>query len=482
MFPASTPDSVYINLVKMAAEANMNMLRVWGGGYYLPEAFYDACDQYGILVWQDFMFACAMYPGDKDFMNSVLEEVSQEVKRLSSHPCLALFCGNNEIAEGWNNWGWQKQFNYSTNDSSQIQNDYINLFEKLIPSVIDSIAPQTIYWPSSPKNGWGRKNSLTEGDCHYWGVWWGFEPFANYHNRIPRFMSEYGFQGYPSNQLLMQYAGSIDSSDSRVRYHQKHPRGFETIATYLSRDYLSVKTDSSFAYLSQLMQAEEISRTALIHRSSYPYCAGTLFWQLNDAWPSISWSSIDYSMQPKMLYSSIAKTFEDVAMFVDTNKQQWDLKIVNGSSYEVKAKLQIIQATTNTIDVPFYYEKKPITLYPDSVQKYGILQMVSDKNRNVIYQLRLTAEDGSLIATCWHFNGMPNQLPLLNPGIQVARINEKEIEISNNNFVYGLRVTDKNGLVSSDLNGVHLLPKSKLVISYAGDIKGLVFESLNTVK
>jgi len=482
MFPASTPDSVYINLVKMAADANMNMLRVWGGGYYLPEAFYDACDQYGILVWQDFMFACAMYPGDNDFMNSIREEVSQEVKRLSSHPCIALYCGNNEISEGWNNWGWQKQFNYSTNDSSQIQNDYINLFEKLIPSVIDSISPQTIYWPSSPKNGWGRKNSLTEGDCHYWGVWWGFEPFANYHNRIPRFMSEYGFQGYPSNQLLMQYAGSIDSSDSRVRYHQKHPRGFETIATYLSRDYPLVKTDSSFAYLSQLMQAEEISRTALIHRTSYPYCSGTLFWQLNDAWPSISWSSIDYSMQPKMLYSSTKIAFEDVAMFVDTNQHQWDLKIVNGSRYEVKAKLQIVQATTNTIDVPFYYEKKPITLYPDSVQTYGILQMVSDKNRNVIYQLRLTAEDGSLMATCWHFNGMPKDLPLIDPGITVARLNEREVEITNDKFVYGLRVSDKNGLIARDINGVHLLPKSKLVISYSGDIKGLVFESLNTVK
>jgi beta-mannosidase len=133
MFPASTPDSVYFNLVKMASEANMNMLRVWGGGYYLPDAFYDACDQYGILVWQDFMFACAMYPGDTDFMNSVREEISQQVKRLSSHPCIALFCGNNEISEGWNNWGWQSQFKYSSSDSSKIQNDYINLFEKLIP-------------------------------------------------------------------------------------------------------------------------------------------------------------------------------------------------------------------------------------------------------------------------------------------------------------------------------------------------------------
>ena len=482
MFPASTPDSVYINLVKMAHDANMNMIRVWGGGYYLPEAFYDYCDEYGILVWQDFMFACAMYPGDNNFLSSVKAEIIQEVKRLSSHPCIALFCGNNEISEGWNNWGWQKQLNYSSSDSAKIQADYINLFEKLIPSIIDSITSQTIYWPSSPKNGWGRKTSLTEGDCHYWGVWWGFEPFANYHNRIPRFMSEYGFQGYPSNQLLMKYAGSIDSSDVRMRYHQKHPRGFETISTYLSRDYPIVKTDSSFAYLSQLMQAEEISRTALIHRTSYPYCSGTLFWQLNDAWPSISWSSIDYSMQPKMLYSAIAKAYEDVVMFVDTNNHQWDLKIYNGISAPIKAKLQVIQATTNTKDAPWSYAQNPITLYPDSVQKYGILQMVSDKNRNVIYQLRLTSENGNLIASCWHFNGMSKDIPLINPGLKVARINEKEIEITNDNFVYGLRITDKNGIISNDVNGIHLLPKSKLVVPYAGDINGLVFESLNTVK
>lgn len=482
MFPANTPDSVYINLVKMAHDANMNMIRVWGGGYYLPDVFYDYCDDYGILVWQDFMFACAMYPGDANFLSSVNKEITQEVRRLSSHPCIALFCGNNEISEGWNNWGWQKQLNYSSNDSTKIQTDYINLFEKLITSIIDSISPQTIYWPSSPKNGWGRKTSLTEGDCHYWGIWWGFEPFSNYHNRIPRFMSEYGFQGYPSNQLLMKYAGSIDSSDVRMRYHQKHPRGFETISTYLNRDYPSVKTDSSFGYLSQLMQAEQISRTALIHRTSYPYCSGTLFWQLNDAWPSISWSCADYSMQPKMLYSSIAKSYEDVVMFVDTNNHQWDLKIYNGSSSIIKAKLQVIQATTNTNDAPWNYAQNPITLYPDSVHKYGILQMVSDKNRNVIYQLQLIAEDGSLIANCWHFNGMPKDIPLINPGIKVTRINDTEIEITNDNFVYGLRATDKSGIVSSNLNGVHLLPKSKIVIPYSGDIKSLVFESLNTVK
>ncbi|MFM7015369.1 MAG: hypothetical protein ACKOX3_03475, partial [Bacteroidota bacterium] len=221
---------------------------------------------------------------------------------------------------------------------------------------------------------------------------------------------------------------------------------------------------------------------AMIHRASYPYCSGTLFWQLNDAWPSISWSCIDYSLQPKMLYSSISKTYEDVVMFVDTNKHQWDLKIVNGTSSAIKVKLQIVQASTNTLDKPWFYEQNSITLNPDSVQKYGILQMVSDKNPNIIYQVRLYAEDGSLITSCWHFNTMPNKLPLVNPGIKVKRTNASTIEIANEHFVYGLRVMDKNGIICQEVNGVHLLPNSKLSIPYMGDINSLSFESLNTVK
>ncbi len=165
----------------MAKEANMNMLRVWGGGVYANDDFYKECDRNGILVWQDFMFACAMYPGDSGFVENVKQEVTQQVKRLRNHPCLALWCGNNEIDEGWHNWGWQKQYQYSKKDSATIWNNYTNLFQKVIPSNYKrKMILKLHYWPSSPSIGWGHKESLTRGDSHYWGVWWGNEPFENY--------------------------------------------------------------------------------------------------------------------------------------------------------------------------------------------------------------------------------------------------------------------------------------------------------------
>jgi len=183
----------YQKIVQSAVDANMNMLRVWGGGTYADEEFYNLCDEKGILVWQDFMFACAMYPGDTKFIENAALEVKEQVIRLRNHPCLALWCGNNESDEGWKNWGWQKQFKYSKNDSTKIWEDYIFFFEHLVPDIIKAHDPQRTYVSSSPSIGWGRKESLLSGDSHYWGVWWGMEPFEVYNKKVGRFMSEYGF-------------------------------------------------------------------------------------------------------------------------------------------------------------------------------------------------------------------------------------------------------------------------------------------------
>jgi beta-mannosidase len=152
-------DSVYKSIVKNAVDANMNMLRVWGGGVYAEDVFYDECDKNGILVWQDFMFACAMYPGDNDFLDSVKNEVIDNVTRLQNHPCIALWCGNNEIDEGWHNWGWQKEFNYSPEQEKSIWNDYKKLFQELIPQTLDTMLStnENRYWSSSPSIGWGKR-------------------------------------------------------------------------------------------------------------------------------------------------------------------------------------------------------------------------------------------------------------------------------------------------------------------------------------
>ncbi|MCB0444026.1 MAG: glycoside hydrolase family 2 protein, partial [Flavobacterium sp.] len=179
-------DSTYFSLVENAKKANMNMLRVWGGGVYFDDSFYEACDANGILVWQDFMFACSMYPGDEKFVQNVKQEVIDNVNRLQNHPSIAIWCGNNENDEGWHNWGWQKQFNYSKADSTQIWKDYKKVFHEMIPQTLDSLLSKekNIYWPSSPSKGWGRKESLIKGDLHYWGVWWGKEPFEIYEKKV----------------------------------------------------------------------------------------------------------------------------------------------------------------------------------------------------------------------------------------------------------------------------------------------------------
>ncbi|WP_316931371.1 glycoside hydrolase family 2 protein [Chryseobacterium sp. P1-3] len=179
----------YHKLIKDSKEANMNMIRIWGGGIYEDDEFYKACDENGILVWQDFMFAGSFYPADEAFLNNVKEEVKDQVNRLQNHPSIALWCGNNEIDEAIVNWGYQKQFKYSKNDSIQVWKDYKKLFHDVIPNTLKEnlTAEKNIYWPSSPSIGWGHKESLTEGDSHYWGVWWGEQPFEIYNEKVGRF-------------------------------------------------------------------------------------------------------------------------------------------------------------------------------------------------------------------------------------------------------------------------------------------------------
>ncbi|MEI7801666.1 MAG: sugar-binding domain-containing protein [Bacteroidota bacterium] len=326
-----------------AAQAHMNMLRVWGGGIYESEYFYDRCDKNGILVWQDFPFACAMYPGDSAFINNVSAEIKENVLRIRNHPSLAIWCGNNEIKEGWFNWEWQKQFHYSVTDSLRIWSDYQNLFEKTIPSILKSIDPQTPYWSSSPSIGWGHKESLQQCDVHYWGVWWGMEPFDSYINHTGRFVSEYGFQSFPSLYCLQQFLkpNELYLYSPALRVHQKHPTGFETIQTYLKRDFDTTLNFENYVYLSQLLQTEGMSTAIEAHRRAMPYCMGTMYWQLNDCWPAISWSSIDFSGQKKSFHYQLNRLYNTYLLSMVKNKKNIECWIVSDSLKNTTAQLQL---------------------------------------------------------------------------------------------------------------------------------------------
>ena len=342
-FLGSVQRDEYRKLVLMAKEANINMLRVWGGGAYADEEFYRDCDRAGILVWQDFMLACAMYPGDREFLENVKQEVIENIKRIRYHASLALWCGNNEIDEGWNNWGWQKQFNYSKTDSLKILNDYKNLFHEILPSVVKQYDFKTPYYSSSPSIGWGHKESLLQGDSHYWGVWWGNESFEIYTQKVGRFMSEYGFQSMPSLQTFKNFCDSLDLNlkSEAVKNHQKHPKGFETINAYMERDYIVPKDFEKFIYVSQLLQAEGMKTAIEAHRRAKPYCMGTLFWQLNDCWPVTSWSALDFYHTPKAFYYSLNNLYDEFLLSVIKEASGYKVFIVNDKPKTIDGKLNI---------------------------------------------------------------------------------------------------------------------------------------------
>ncbi len=333
-FAERTTFEKYEMLISGAAQSNMNMLRVWGGGVYEDDVFYDLCDQYGILVWQDFMFACAMYPFDSTFVESVQSEVKEHIIRLRNHPSIALWCGNNESDEGWHNWGWQKSFGLNRNDSAAIYQGYLHVFDNIIPSLVAEYDGTRPYHPSSPSTGWGRTEAYESGDVHYWGVWWGMRPFETYKSHTGRFVSEYGFQALPNQPTLLQTGVSADSGihDAVLKSHQKHPSGFETISHYMHMYAHVPEKLTDYIYLSQYIQVLGLTTAIESHRRSMPFCMGTLYWQLNDCWPVVSWSGIDYYGRYKALQFHIRKLFEPFILSIvesDHNLEFWAISEKN---------------------------------------------------------------------------------------------------------------------------------------------------------
>ncbi|GCC51590.1 beta-mannosidase [Chryseotalea sanaruensis] len=389
----------YKEIVERAKAANMNMLRVWGGGVYADDAFYEACDEAGILVWQDFMFACAMYPGDDHFIDNVRQEATEQVIRLRNHASLALWCGNNEISEGWYNWGWQKQLGYSKNDSSKIWNDYLKLFEKVLPEVVNQYDQPAVYWPSSPKYGWGRKQSLLEGDIHYWGVWWGMQPFSVYDEKIGRFMSEYGFQGMPSQEVYTNITNekNINLQSPVVKHHQKHPTGFETIDHYLRESYKAPEEFTDYGYVSQLVQADGMKIAIEAHRRNQPYCMGSLYWQLNDCWPVTSWSSIDHLNIPKASHYAITRAFSSNITSILKEEHYYKVYLITDHSEALSLTISLLklngekiwEETSKIKSEPLFakvvYQKDSVSLLQNyNLSDLVLIANVSDAKGNIV--------------------------------------------------------------------------------------------------
>ncbi|TXB66512.1 beta-mannosidase [Phaeodactylibacter luteus] len=305
--------------------AHFNMVRIWGGGIYEEGLFYDLADERGIMVWQDFMFACTMYPGDEAFLDNVAKEAVYNIKRLKAHPSVVLWCGNNEIGVGWEHWGWQETYGYSPVQCEQLKADYDRLFHGLLPELVAGHAPGIDYLPSSPMIDYSEISRYADGDVHYWGVWHEEAPFETYQDAVPRFMSEYGFQSFPLLESVKRYTSPEDwGLESPVmQLHQKHPRGNGIIRKYLMEAYAPPQSFEAFLYLSQVLQAEGIRMAIEAHRAAKPFCMGTLYWQLNDCWPVASWSGIDYYGRWKALHYHVRQAYQPVIGVLDVRRAVW---------------------------------------------------------------------------------------------------------------------------------------------------------------
>ena len=406
-------------LEQCVGDAHMNMLRIWGGGIYPPDYFYEICDSLGILVWQDFMFAGSTYPYSDEYINNVRKEAEKQVIRYKNHPSLALWCGNNEISEGYYNWGWQNSMGWSDEEYKEMKDGYDKLFEEMLDEVVKTNDKSRPYWPSSPKNGWGRAASLTEGDVHYWGVWWGELPYEIYREKVGRFNSEFGYQSYPSMTTLKMIDENLDFDNPVIQAHQKHARGEKLIMDHVVR-YFGEPTDfEDYVYLSQLSQAYGMDIAISAQRGSRPRSMGSLYWQLNDAWTSISWSSIDYYGNKKALHYKLSEIYAPILLGMDeTENGLYNLWISNDLQRDINGRVRILVEDMKGNQMFAFSEVVDIKANSCYRLPESIKINVSKKRKSECFARIILMEEDTVLSERLHFFVYPKDLKLVKTEIE----------------------------------------------------------------
>ncbi|UII77669.1 glycoside hydrolase family 2 protein [Flagellimonas sp. HMM57] len=405
----------YEHILGSAKEANMNMIRVWGGGIYEEDIFYDLCDEKGLLVWQDIMFACGMYPSDDDFLENVRNEVVDNVTRLRNHPSIALFCGNNENEISWYSWGWKEL--YEEDVQKQYEADLKKLFYKTIPNAIAEAHPDIYYHPTSPIAGIGDDRPKEDGDTHYWGVWHGKEPFKNFEENVSRFVSEYGFQSYPEFASIKKFSIKEDwflESDV-MRSHQRCMAdegkdldyGNRLINTYLERNFNKPKDFENYVYVVQALQAKGVKIAVESHRRNRTdnYCMGTLYWQIDDCWPAASWSSIDYYGKWKALHYQMKKTYGQILVAPLEKEGKLIAYIVSDELNPIenaKISAQVLDFEGNQL----WSKTETVTIAPNTSQEYlaaEVEDLLKETDRKSAYVKMTVSSENKVLSENRYF-------------------------------------------------------------------------------
>ena len=464
----------YKSLLGDAVKANMNTLRVWGGGIYEPDCFYELCDEMGIMIWQDFMFACSLYPADDKFLKSVEKEAVYQVKRLKDYASIILWCGNNEIAWAWHNWEWKE------NLPDHLWGDYKLLFHKILSDVCKKYDPKRLYWPTSPGHtieAPKKGQTYGNGDNHYWGVWHGGEDFDAYEKNVGRYMSEYGMQSFPELKTIKEIANppDLDINSGVMTSHQKASLGNKNVLMYMEKYYSKSVDFESILMISQLMQAEAIKVAVESHRRKMPYCMGTLYWQLNDCWPGASWSSIDYKGRWKALHYAARNFFEPIFISIKQANDKIEVYGINdlNCSFQGDLIVQILDFSGEILNTI----KKEVTLNSVSVAKistFDIGEFIDNEKTNRTLIRASLNRKRKQISQNQFYLVKPKKLQIPKPKFDFAhKISNDEIEISikAHTFIYKafIKCDKSDGLFSE--NFMDLIPGEVKKVKFKKDKK-----------
>jgi len=417
IFPGTMTTERYHALLEKVVESNANCLRIWGGGIYEDDVFYETCDRLGIMVWQDFMFACSEYPEDEEFLTQVRNEAETIVKRLRSHPAIILWCGNNE-----NEWM------HSGREGGWKTLRGLSIYTGILPEVCKRLDPDRPYWQSSPFGG-DDPNSEEQGDRHNWNVWSAWNDMEKYLEDRGRFISEFGFQSLPHRDTVASFAGeeydSLTLADDAFTAHQKQDYlGNVRLLRYLLY-YLTIPRDmNDFIYATQVMQAEAL-KTAVEHwRSRKFLTAGSLVWQFNDCWPVISWSVLDYFQRPKAAWYFARRFFAPLLISLERDGDDICCAVVNDSMEEVRG--EIVLEVRDSIGDSVEKHRHPITLRPNEpahTLRVGLDMLnITDSSRQYVRATLESRDGGGIIARNRYFLSRLRKIKWDKPGIEIKDI------------------------------------------------------------
>ena len=462
--------------------ANFNCLRVWGGGYYPSDEFYDLCDEYGILLWEDLMYACNIYDVTPEFAENIAIEAKDNILRFRNHACLGLICGNNELECAWTDWKDVQ------GHAPSLKRDYLYQFEFLLADVVKENAPDAFYWPSSPSSGGSFDNPCDEnrGDCHYWDVWHGQKPFSEYMKHYFRFCSEFGFQSLPSIKTVETFTGEKDRNlFSRVmESHQKNPAANGKILYYLSETFRYPKDLESLIFLSQILQGYAMKEATEHWRRNRGRCMGSIYWQFNDNWPVASWSSMDYYGRYKALHYMARVFNEAVAGSIRKEGNTMGFWISNESLKEAAVEVKV---SLKDLDFKVLYEETVsgtvAPLFAVDLLTKDFSELIEGRSEQVFVTMEYKVTDketGKTEERCEFETFVPvKHLELKDPELTVSCAEDGTVTISAKSFapycmVEGINediIWDSNVLAMTDGNAKVLHPVKGVVPGVKPEIR-----------